>query len=151
MNITRCDPFTGKTNTLDLKVTEEQWKNYTERGWKVQQAFPHLSADDRQFIMTGIMPDSWAEAFPKKESEGCWCGGISVNHRTGDHRMQVKELIEAPPTGLRVWNSVKTRRGTVTETMPNGQTKIVWDETGIEYLWWWTDIEFEIVEGDSDD
>ena len=71
MKITKRDPFSGKMNTLDLPVTEEQMKNYTERGMKAQFAFPHLSADDREFIMTGIMADSWAEAFPAPQQPVC--------------------------------------------------------------------------------
>ncbi|WP_396189902.1 hypothetical protein [Flavobacterium sp.] len=29
----------------------------------MQDAFPHLSADDREFIMTGITAEEWNELF----------------------------------------------------------------------------------------
>jgi len=61
MQITRTNPFTGKTNTRDLDVTEAQLVAYYEEGVLLQNAFPNLSADDREFIKTGI--DNWDEMF----------------------------------------------------------------------------------------
>ena len=61
MLITRTNPFTGKTNTRDLDVTEAQMIAYYEEGVLLQNAFPNLSADDREFIKTGI--DNWDEMF----------------------------------------------------------------------------------------
>lgn len=61
MQITRTNPFTGKTNTRDLDVTEAQLVAYYEEGVLLQDAFPNLSADDREFIKTGI--DNWDEMF----------------------------------------------------------------------------------------
>jgi len=61
MQITRTNPFTGKTNTRDLDVTEAQMIAYYEEGVLLQNAFPNLSADDREFIKTGI--DNWDEMF----------------------------------------------------------------------------------------
>jgi hypothetical protein len=61
MQITRTNPFTGKTNTRDLDVTEAQLIAYYEQGVLLQNAFPNLSADDREFIKTGI--DNWDEMF----------------------------------------------------------------------------------------
>lgn len=61
MLITRTNPFTGKTNTRDLDVTEAQMIAYYEEGVLLQNAFPNLSADDREFIKTGI--DNWDEVF----------------------------------------------------------------------------------------
>ena len=60
MKITRTNPFNGEVNTLDIPVTEEQVQAYMN-GALIQNAFPNLSADDREFIMTGITAESWAE------------------------------------------------------------------------------------------
>ena len=60
MKITRTNPFTGKDNTRDLDVTEAQMIAY-ENGALLQDAFSNLSADDREFIKTGI--DNWDEMF----------------------------------------------------------------------------------------
>ncbi len=58
MQITRTNPFNGEVNTLDIPVTEEQVQAYMN-GALIQNAFPHLSADDREFIMTGITAEAW--------------------------------------------------------------------------------------------
>jgi hypothetical protein len=58
MKITRTSPFSGKTNTKELDITEEQIRKYQE-GALIQNAFPNLTADEREFIMTGITPDEW--------------------------------------------------------------------------------------------
>lgn len=35
----------------------------------VQEAFPNMNADDREFLITGITPEEWAAMFPKKGGE----------------------------------------------------------------------------------
>lgn len=62
MMITRTSAFTGITRTLDINVTESQllaWQN----GTAIQNAMPHLSADDREFLMTGITAHEWETHF----------------------------------------------------------------------------------------
>ena len=58
MKITRTNPFNGEVNTLDIPVTEEQVQAYMN-GALIQDAFPNLSAGDREFIKTGITEESW--------------------------------------------------------------------------------------------
>lgn len=60
MQITRTNPFNGKVNTKELDITPEQVEAY-EAGALLQDAFPNLSADDREFYKTGI--DNWDELF----------------------------------------------------------------------------------------
>ena len=62
MMITRTSPFTGITRTKDILVTEEQLARW-QRGERIQNAMPYLSASDREFIMTGITDDEWDNAF----------------------------------------------------------------------------------------
>lgn len=62
MKITRTSPFSGKTNTREIPVTQEQidaWRG----GVLIQDAMPNLSADDREFLMTGTTPEEWKELF----------------------------------------------------------------------------------------
>lgn len=66
MNITRTSLATGTTRTLDINVTLEQLNNYAQ-GALLQDAFPHLSADDREFIKTGITPEEWDSLFGGEE------------------------------------------------------------------------------------
>lgn len=66
MTITRTNPLTGKINFLSLDITEEQihsWHN----GELIQEAMPNLTTDEREFIMTGITPDSWSKLFGDEE------------------------------------------------------------------------------------
>ena len=60
MQITRTNPFNGNVNTRELDITPEQVEAY-EAGALLQDAFPNLSADDREFYKTGI--DNWDELF----------------------------------------------------------------------------------------
>ena len=60
MQITRTNPFNGTVNTRELDITPEQVEAY-EAGALLQNAFPNLSADDREFYKTGI--DNWDELF----------------------------------------------------------------------------------------
>ena len=49
MKITRIDPFTQKENTMELDITQAQldrWQN----GELIQNVFPYLTADEREFI-----------------------------------------------------------------------------------------------------
>jgi hypothetical protein len=62
MEITRKSEASGIVRTRDLGITQEQYDLYLN-GVKVQDAFPHLSADDREFIMTGITAEEWNELF----------------------------------------------------------------------------------------
>lgn len=62
--ITRVSPFSGKTNSKEIPVTEQQLANW-EAGELIQNAMPNISADDREFIKTGITAEEWEEAFGK--------------------------------------------------------------------------------------
>ena len=62
MLITRKSLISGNTNTMSLPITEEQY-NAWEQGTLVQVAMPHLSPDEREFVMTGITPEEWTETF----------------------------------------------------------------------------------------
>ena len=62
MQIKRTSMFTGKTHTKDLPVTQEQLDAY-KAGGLLQDAFPDLSADDREFIKTGVTKEEWDHVF----------------------------------------------------------------------------------------
>lgn len=58
MLISRRDPLTGETNTLEIDVTQDQLDSYAS-GTLIQDAMPNLTDDEREFIMTGLTPESW--------------------------------------------------------------------------------------------
>ena len=67
MIVSRVSPFSGTLNRMELPITVEQYNEWLN-GVPVQDAFPHLNADDREFILTGILPNEWDEMFPSEES-----------------------------------------------------------------------------------
>ena len=68
MLITRKDPFSGQSNTLDIPCTTEQLIAW-EQGALIQNAMPHLTPDEREFLMTGITAESWKKAFGKNSDD----------------------------------------------------------------------------------
>jgi len=65
MQITRRNPFTGEHITWNIAVTSEQLHNW-KQGMLIQDAMPDLTADEREFIMTGITPDQYETLFKNK-------------------------------------------------------------------------------------
>ena len=62
MTITRKSPITGITRTQEIDVTIDQILAW-EMGELLQNAMPHLSADDREFVKTGITGEEWDQLF----------------------------------------------------------------------------------------
>lgn len=62
MLISRVSPFSGKTNELEVPVTQEQLNSW-ENGTLIQVAMPNVPPAMREFIMTGITPEEWDETF----------------------------------------------------------------------------------------
>lgn len=67
MLITKVSQLTRKTHAREIDVTNEQIDQW-QQGMLVQDAMPHLSADEREFIMTGITATEWADAFGEAET-----------------------------------------------------------------------------------
>lgn len=67
MEITRTSYYSGITRTRLLDITEEQLQAY-DRGVLIQNAFPNLSDDDREFFLTGITRNEWIEMFSEEEA-----------------------------------------------------------------------------------
>jgi hypothetical protein len=64
----RMSPVSGNLNRMTLSATAEQWDAY-DKGELIQRALPHLTADQREFIMTGITGAEWDEEFKEDEEE----------------------------------------------------------------------------------
>ncbi len=64
MLITRRSMLSGKVHTFDIPITENQYFAYrSSPSALVQDAFPSLTADQREFILTGSTPEEWDAAF----------------------------------------------------------------------------------------
>lgn len=68
MLITKTSILTGRSNTLDLNVTNEQLEQWG-RGGLIQNVMPHLSEEEREFLISGILPQEWAELIGPEVSE----------------------------------------------------------------------------------
>lgn len=69
IKISRVSEWSGKKNTRTIKVNMADWTkwcSYTDISTRplIQNHFPYLSADDREFILNGVTPEEWDEAFP---------------------------------------------------------------------------------------
>jgi len=62
MEITKTSQLSGKENTLDIDVTQDQINCWKE-GELIQRAMPHVSRPEREFLMSGITPKEWEDAF----------------------------------------------------------------------------------------
>jgi hypothetical protein len=60
--IQRVSMLSGARNTREIPVTREQLDAWNS-GVLIQNAMPNLSADDREFIKTGITPEEWEDLF----------------------------------------------------------------------------------------
>ena len=57
--VTRC-PFCGRAN--EVEVNEDDYLDWQD-GMLVQDAFPYLSADEREMLISGICPTCWDGMF----------------------------------------------------------------------------------------
>lgn len=60
IEVSRVSPFTGIWNTMVLDITDSEIENW-ENGALIQNAFPRLNADEREFLKTGIYPGEWPD------------------------------------------------------------------------------------------
>ena len=65
MLITRTSPLSGNTTSIFIDVTIDQILDW-QHGSLIQDAMPHLSDDEREFIMSGITPEEWDEVFAEE-------------------------------------------------------------------------------------
>ena len=66
MIITKKSMFSGEWNTMDIPVTQSQIDDW-ESGTLIQDAMPNISPEEREFIMSGTMPESWKKHIKKKK------------------------------------------------------------------------------------
>jgi len=62
--VTRC-PFCGCSNVVSVNETDYYY--WDGSGELVQNAFPYLSADERELLISGICPTCWDNLFSEDE------------------------------------------------------------------------------------
>lgn len=68
MQVTRTSHLTGVTRTIELNITPAQLEAYENGAGLVQDIFPNLTNNEREFIMTGATEEEWEDLF-KGENE----------------------------------------------------------------------------------
>ena len=63
MIIKRTSEFSGITREVELPVTVEQMGRFESGLETLQDIFPNLNVDDREFIKTGITAEEWDQMF----------------------------------------------------------------------------------------
>lgn len=69
MLITRKSAVSGIERTIDLPITAGQMSDYIHKNMLIQDAFPNLTADQREFILTGITQEEWDATMRDDEDE----------------------------------------------------------------------------------
>jgi len=60
--------LTDKINSMELDITLKSYLEH-QKGKLAQDAFPHLNADEREFLISGITPEVWEETFGRPEQQ----------------------------------------------------------------------------------
>lgn len=64
MQVTMRSMLSGKEHTQEIDITQEQWDRW-KAGELIQNVCPHLSNDDREFLISGSTKEEWASFFGK--------------------------------------------------------------------------------------
>ena len=66
MLIAKTSSLTSRTHEMEIDVSDKQIALWME-GALIQDVMPNLSPDEREFLMTGITPAEWDEAFAQSD------------------------------------------------------------------------------------
>ena len=62
MIVQRRSIISGQVNTMNIDCTEEQLNRH-KMGELVQDVFPNLSVEEREFLISGVTPEEWDNTF----------------------------------------------------------------------------------------
>ena len=70
IEVKKVSMLTRKVNTMVLDTTQEKLDLYfgTKNRPLIQDLFPELSTDEREFLQTGATPEEWEEQTKKSEA-----------------------------------------------------------------------------------
>jgi hypothetical protein len=63
MLITKESRISGKISSMELDITSEQLDRINSRVELIQNIVPHLSSEQREFLITGMTPQEWNDLF----------------------------------------------------------------------------------------
>jgi hypothetical protein len=67
MLIERKSHLSGKVNVMEIDVTNQELEAYYDSDRHIQDILGHLTADEREFIKTGVTVAEWVDAFGEEE------------------------------------------------------------------------------------
>jgi len=68
MTFQRVSPVTGEKNTMTMEVDQDDLNRWMQ-GELIQNAMPYLTPDEREFLMTGILPEEWEQMFGRHSGQ----------------------------------------------------------------------------------
>ena len=70
MKIGRISAFTGASHTMELNIDPKAYDLWVRgEGPLIQDAFPNLTAGEREFLMTGVTPAEWENLFGVQQED----------------------------------------------------------------------------------
>ena len=61
--VTAVSKISGKERVWEMPITSDQIYDWKANNRKIQDVFPHLSADQREFLISGVTPWEWDKLF----------------------------------------------------------------------------------------
>lgn len=56
MKITKTSRYTGRSNTMEVNITEDDY-SCIKNGGNVDVCAPHVTYEEREFLLTGVTPE----------------------------------------------------------------------------------------------
>lgn len=66
ITLTKISVLTGKENEMFLPITQDEYNKAEQArkgGMYIQDAYPNLTADEREFLISGTTPEEWDRLF----------------------------------------------------------------------------------------
>ena len=73
MRISKISLVSGVMHHMDIPLDPQKFSECNDASWRtrplIQNAFPELTVDQREFLLTGITPDEWGDKMAREEEE----------------------------------------------------------------------------------
>lgn len=66
ITLTKISLLTGKLNKITLPITQAEYEKAEQArkgGMYIQDAYPNLTADEREFLISGATSEEWEKMF----------------------------------------------------------------------------------------
>lgn len=67
MLISKTSRISGKYHTMELPITLEAFIAWRDSTTSIQDAFPQLTPNQREFLLSGVTQEEWDAAFPDED------------------------------------------------------------------------------------